>query len=55
MEYCGGGSISDICQVLEGGLQEDHIAVIMREALKVRFVVDVVVISVLTRDSPLRD
>eukprot|EP01112_Ceratiomyxa_fruticulosa_P018274 TRINITY_DN5813_c0_g1_i4.p1 TRINITY_DN5813_c0_g1~~TRINITY_DN5813_c0_g1_i4.p1 ORF type:complete len:555 (-),score=108.81 TRINITY_DN5813_c0_g1_i4:47-1711(-) len=34
MEYCGGGSVQDIVQVMESGLKEDEIAVICREALK---------------------
>lgn len=34
MEYCGGGSVSDICQITESGLQEDEIALICREALQ---------------------
>ncbi|KAL6065407.1 serine/threonine-protein kinase dst2 isoform X3 [Balamuthia mandrillaris] len=34
MEYCGGGSVSDICQNLESGLSNDQIALICREALK---------------------
>eukprot|EP00698_Gefionella_okellyi_P000233 TRINITY_DN10198_c0_g1_i1.p1 TRINITY_DN10198_c0_g1~~TRINITY_DN10198_c0_g1_i1.p1 ORF type:complete len:450 (-),score=114.11 TRINITY_DN10198_c0_g1_i1:102-1451(-) len=34
MEYCGGGSLSGACAALEGGLSEQHIAAIMREALK---------------------
>jgi len=35
MEYCGGGSVSDICQTLEHGLTEQQIAVVIRETLKV--------------------
>lgn len=34
MEYCGGGSVSDLCVILDSGLQEDQIAIICREALK---------------------
>lgn len=34
MEFCGGGSISDICKLLDRGLQEWQIAIICREALK---------------------
>jgi serine/threonine protein kinase len=34
MEYCGGGSVSDICNILESGLREDQIALVCREALK---------------------
>eukprot|EP00164_Ancoracysta_twista_P002618 GFYU01003484.1.p1 GENE.GFYU01003484.1~~GFYU01003484.1.p1 ORF type:complete len:722 (-),score=174.42 GFYU01003484.1:127-2169(-) len=34
MEYCGGGSVSDISQVLEKPMTEKQIAVICREALK---------------------
>ncbi|KAJ3452918.1 sterile20-like kinase isoform b-related [Anaeramoeba flamelloides] len=29
MEYCGGGSVSDLCQILEKGLSEKQIAAIM--------------------------
>lgn len=35
MEYCGGGSVSDLCLILDSGLEEEHIAIICREALKV--------------------
>ena len=35
MEYCGGGSVSDLCQCLEQGLREPQIAFICREALRV--------------------
>ena len=35
MEYCGGGSVSDICQIIESGINEDQIALVCREALKV--------------------
>jgi serine/threonine protein kinase len=34
MEYCGGGSVSDICQILETNLDEEMIAYICRETLK---------------------
>lgn len=34
MEYCGGGSIAEVCKVLDMGLDEDAIALICREALK---------------------
>jgi len=34
MEYCGGGSVSDICQILETNLEEDMIAYVCRETLK---------------------
>lgn len=34
MEYCGGGSIAEVCKVLDSGLDEDAIALICREALK---------------------
>eukprot|EP01097_Dermamoeba_algensis_P010255 TRINITY_DN7496_c0_g1_i1.p1 TRINITY_DN7496_c0_g1~~TRINITY_DN7496_c0_g1_i1.p1 ORF type:complete len:505 (-),score=80.43 TRINITY_DN7496_c0_g1_i1:141-1655(-) len=34
MEYCGGGSVSDILQVLESPFNEAQIALIIREALK---------------------
>lgn len=36
MEYCGGGSMSDICQIIESGINEDQIALICREALKAK-------------------
>ncbi|KAJ3452484.1 sterile20-like kinase isoform b-related [Anaeramoeba flamelloides] len=34
MEYCGGGSVSDICQILEKGLNEKQIAAIMYGAIE---------------------
>lgn len=34
MEYCGGGSIAEVCKILDMGLEEDAIALICREALK---------------------
>eukprot|EP01087_Luapelamoeba_hula_P019950 TRINITY_DN669_c2_g1_i2.p1 TRINITY_DN669_c2_g1~~TRINITY_DN669_c2_g1_i2.p1 ORF type:complete len:795 (+),score=143.96 TRINITY_DN669_c2_g1_i2:48-2387(+) len=34
MEYCGGGSSIDICNILGTGIHEDQIALICREALK---------------------
>jgi serine/threonine protein kinase len=34
MEYCGGGSVAEICKVLDRGLDEDQISLICREALK---------------------
>mmetsp|Transcript_21390 Transcript_21390/g.35776 ORF Transcript_21390/g.35776 Transcript_21390/m.35776 type:complete len:650 (+) Transcript_21390:162-2111(+) len=34
MEHCGGGSVADICQVRERFLNEDQIALILRDALK---------------------
>lgn len=34
MEYCGGGSVSDLCQIMECSLTENQIALICREALK---------------------
>lgn len=34
MEFCGGGSVGDICQTMDTGLEEAQIAVICREALK---------------------
>jgi len=34
MEFCGGGSIQDFCQVLGRGLSEEQIAFIMRESLR---------------------
>jgi serine/threonine protein kinase len=35
MEYCGGGSVSDLCQVLQEGFAEPEIAFICCEALQV--------------------
>ena len=35
MEYCGGGSVADLIQIMECGLNEDEIAIICREALQV--------------------
>jgi hypothetical protein len=35
MEYCGGGSVADIVKIMDHGLNEDQIALICREALKV--------------------
>eukprot|EP01087_Luapelamoeba_hula_P019366 TRINITY_DN6403_c0_g1_i2.p2 TRINITY_DN6403_c0_g1~~TRINITY_DN6403_c0_g1_i2.p2 ORF type:complete len:154 (-),score=29.53 TRINITY_DN6403_c0_g1_i2:730-1191(-) len=34
MEYCGGGSAIDICNILGTGINEDQIALICREALR---------------------
>ncbi|KAJ3426680.1 sterile20-like kinase [Anaeramoeba flamelloides] len=34
MEYCGGGSVSDLCQILEKGLTEQQIAAIMYGSLE---------------------
>jgi serine/threonine protein kinase len=34
MEYCGGGSVAEVCKILDRGLEEDQIAIICREALK---------------------
>lgn len=34
-EYCSGGSVSDLCHILEAPLSEDQIALICKEALKV--------------------
>ncbi|KAJ3440010.1 serine/threonine-protein kinase tao [Anaeramoeba flamelloides] len=34
MEYCGGGSVSDLCQILEKGLTEQQIAGIMYGSLE---------------------
>ena len=34
MEYCGGGSVSDLCQIMEASLTENQIALICRESLK---------------------
>eukprot|EP01132_Coremiostelium_polycephalum_P001253 gene1253-1580_t len=34
MEYCGGGSVSDLVQALDSALSEDEISLICREALK---------------------
>lgn len=38
MEYCGGGSVSDIMHALGHGLNEQQIAVICHEALNVRMI-----------------
>jgi serine/threonine protein kinase len=35
MEFCGGGSVSDLCQILQEGLSEPEIAYICCHALKV--------------------
>jgi len=37
MEYCGGGSVADLIQIMECGLNEDEIAIICKEALQVHF------------------
>eukprot|EP01100_Stratorugosa_tubuloviscum_P005902 TRINITY_DN2587_c0_g1_i2.p1 TRINITY_DN2587_c0_g1~~TRINITY_DN2587_c0_g1_i2.p1 ORF type:complete len:598 (-),score=240.91 TRINITY_DN2587_c0_g1_i2:120-1913(-) len=34
MEYCGSGSVSDTCQILESGLKEEQIAFICQQSLK---------------------
>ena len=34
MEYCGGGSVSDLCQIMGSSLTENQIALICRESLK---------------------
>lgn len=34
MEYCGGGSVGDMIQLLHRGLKEEQIAVILRDTLK---------------------
>jgi serine/threonine protein kinase len=34
MEYCGGGSVSEACQIMEAPLSESQIAQICRETLK---------------------
>lgn len=36
MEFCGGGSVADLCQTMDCGLEEAQIAVVCREALKVK-------------------
>jgi len=38
MEYCGGGSVSDLMNVAEEPLEEYQIAYICREALKVSLI-----------------
>ena len=35
MEFCGGGAVKDIVQILDTPLREDQIAFVCREALKV--------------------
>lgn len=37
MEYCGGGSVSDLMNAAEEPLEEYQIAFICREALKVTY------------------
>jgi serine/threonine protein kinase len=34
MEYCGGGSVSDLMKILDTTLTEDQIGVILRDSLK---------------------
>eukprot|EP01095_Lingulamoeba_sp_RSL-Kostka_P018188 TRINITY_DN9867_c0_g2_i1.p1 TRINITY_DN9867_c0_g2~~TRINITY_DN9867_c0_g2_i1.p1 ORF type:complete len:662 (-),score=236.78 TRINITY_DN9867_c0_g2_i1:213-2198(-) len=34
MEYCGGGSVSDLCMIMQASLTENQIALIIRECLK---------------------
>lgn len=34
MEYCGGGSVADLIQIMECGLNEDEIAIICNQALQ---------------------
>jgi serine/threonine protein kinase len=34
MEYCGGGAVKDLCQIMEEGLNESQIAYVCRESLK---------------------
>ncbi len=34
MEFCGGGSVSDLMRILDKTLNEDQIAVVTRDALK---------------------
>ena len=34
MEYCGGGSVCDLIQVMEAPLAEDQIALVLRACLK---------------------
>jgi serine/threonine protein kinase len=36
MEYCGGGAVKDIVQILDRPLNEEQIAFVCREALKAR-------------------
>lgn len=37
MEYCGGGSVSHLCEVMNQPLEEIDISYICREALKVKY------------------
>lgn len=37
MEYCGGGSVTDIMDILENSLNESQIRFIVKETLKVCF------------------
>jgi serine/threonine protein kinase len=34
MEYCGGGSVSDLMKVLDRNLSEEQIATVLRDALR---------------------
>lgn len=36
MEYCGAGSIADVCDIVQQGLKEEQIKYVIRETLKVR-------------------
>jgi hypothetical protein len=35
MEYCGAGSVADVCDILQKGLNEEQIKYVIRETLKV--------------------
>jgi serine/threonine protein kinase len=35
MEYCGAGSVADLCDLLQQPLNEDQIKYVIRETLKV--------------------
>ena len=45
MEYCGGGSVSDLYEILERGLTEQQIAFACAETLKVLFFIIVIIIK----------
>lgn len=35
MEYCGAGSVADVCDIVQLGLKEEQIKYVIRETLKV--------------------
>lgn len=46
MEYCGGGSVADICEILEHPLTEEQIRYVCKESLKVSMLWDTEYISI---------